>query len=221
MPRIGVGDIIEPVVEGTPVEETHILGRHPSDLSTDEELKKLSEKSTMAMFSAYPQGIHFAGQMDEEEIILLLRAHLITITPWFLWVLIGVLVPIFLIVFLNVAGILAGVSSGMVIILTLYWYVGLSIFAFLNFLFWYFNVGIITNERIMDIDWNSVTHHDVAVTQMSKVQNAKADISGVMASIFNFGSVYVETAGNTPNIEFLNVKHAQLVVRKIQELMSK
>ncbi len=220
MPRISIDDSHTNVI---PPVEPVVVGRDPAfpnELTTDEELKKKSGSAVFTAFCAYPKAIHFSGKHAGEEIILLLRAHLITNVRWILISFILVLVPTVILPFL-VASNVFPVSVGSEIVITIFWYLGVFTYVFLNTLYWYFNVGIITDERVVDVDWNSLVHHDVALSLMSQIQDVRAERIGVLTAIFDYGHVHVQTAGTEPNIEFLNVPHPQLVVRIIQELMAK
>lgn len=218
MSRIRV-DHIEPDREDKKKKER--VAEEEKELTTKQELKRKSGSAVMSAFSAYPQAIHFSGEHEEEKIILLLRAHIITNVPWILISIFLALVPMVIFPLALALGILPPVGLGMSVVLTLLWYLGIFTYAFLNALYWYFNVGIVTDERVIDIDWNSITHRDVATAQMSQVQDVREVQSGPLAGIFDFGDVMAQTAGTEPNIEFLKVPHPQLVVRTIQELMTR
>ncbi|KKU90501.1 MAG: hypothetical protein UY21_C0022G0002 [Microgenomates group bacterium GW2011_GWA1_48_10] len=208
-------------VVGSAVEKTSLRRdpRFPNEPTTDEELRRVSG-SPMAAFAAFPAQVHFSGEHKDEDIILLLRAHPVTNVPWILIVIGMGLLPLIVLPLLSAIGGLAGLSAGTIFVTTVFWYMGTFTYGLLNALYWYFNVGIVTGERIVDIDWSNVIYRDVASALMSKVQDVRADQAGVFAGVFDFGSVYVQTAGTEPNIEFLRVPHPQLVVRKIQELMA-
>lgn len=107
----------------------------------------------------------------------------------------------------------------MVVVLIVLYYLLVLTYAFLKVLFWYFNVGIVTNERVAEIDWSGITDHDTTTALIEKLQEAKAAQNGALTSFFDFGDVFIETAGEDPNIEFLKIPHPQLVVQKIQSLM--
>ncbi|MBI3558804.1 hypothetical protein HY085_00240, partial [Candidatus Gottesmanbacteria bacterium] len=162
----------------------------------DKELEEKSGSSVFAAFAAFPKGINFTGEHDGEEIILLLRAHPVTNVPWLLITFLLLLIPLVIFPFLGVLGLPIGPGAGLAFFLL--WYLGSFTYAFINFLSWYFNVGIITNERIVDIDWNSITNREVTVALISKIQDVTPKQIGVLSSIFDFGSIYVQTAGTEP-----------------------
>ena len=72
---------------------------------------------------------------------------------------------------------------------------------------------------MVDIDWYSLLHREMSLAQISKIQDVNAIQVGVLAGLFDYGLVTIQTAGEAPNFDFTNVPHPQLVVQKIQELM--
>src|SRR3989339_459212 len=88
---------------------------------------------------------HFQTQGDHEEVILVVRAHPFSQIPWLLnsiFILILLITLSFFISgFLNPIQILFAFSFSIIITIAYGW---------LNVLIWFFNVGIITNERIID-----------------------------------------------------------------------
>ncbi|OGK24484.1 hypothetical protein A2954_07625 [Candidatus Roizmanbacteria bacterium RIFCSPLOWO2_01_FULL_37_12] len=156
----------------------------------------------------------FETQHTNEQLILVLRAHPITQLPWVINSLILIVVLIFLnFLFFNF---LSGTQTlfanffGLAIIFAYIWF---------NFLSWFFNVGIITNERIIDIDFHAVIYKEVTETQLSKVEDVTAKSGGFFASVFNFGNVFVQTAGTEVNIEFVNIPKPAEVTKIINNLV--
>ncbi len=187
--------------------------------TTDQEILKASKANVLSAFFAFPQDAHFAGEQEDEEIILLMRAHIVTTFPWIIVTLLLLAAPIILLPIFGGLGTLAAIGYGMTFSLLVFWYLGTFTFAFLNFLFWYFNVYIVTNQRIVDVDWYSLVNREVNVSQISKIQDITANQIGVLSGLFDYGHVFIQTAGTEPNFEFHNVPHPQLVARKIQELL--
>lgn len=202
--------VAEPTLE-TPQAPTHV------DTQTDTDMKKVSGTSSLAAFCAYPDGITFSGEEDNEEIILLLRAHIITNVRWALTTLGLVVLPIILIPLFGSFGLPVG--SGTVFVVILAWYLGIFTYAFINFLYWYFNVYIVTDERVIDVDWYSVIYRKVSSAQISHIEDVSASQGGVFAGVFDYGNVNIQTAAEEENFEFTDVPHPQLVAKKIEELM--
>ncbi len=219
MPRIAVDnvepDISQPVnksVEETPVE-------------VKVEVKKVEpkfEKSGNPIFSAFsvmPDAIRFEGETQDEQVLLLLRAHVITNVKWILVTIGLILVPLIIFPVLASLNMLSGVGGGTGFVFTIFWLLATFTYAFVNFLYWFFNVYIVTNERVVDIDWYSIIYHQTNSTRISRIQDVSSSRIGVFASMFDFGNVHIQTAAEESNFEFMNVPHPNLVSQKIQDLM--
>lgn len=218
MPRIKVEDETEPVVE-TPTEVMKTPSKPVVLDKTNELLKEKSGNPLYSAFCAFPKAIQFEGEEQDENLVLLLRAHLITNLKWILITVGLMLVPAIIFPFLSAFNLLGGVSGGIGLVFTLLWFSGTLTYAFINFLYWYFNAYIVTNERIVDIDWYSIIYHKINSTRISKLQDTSAAHSGVFASLFDYGNVKMETAAEESIFEFENVPYPDLVSQKIQELM--
>lgn len=181
----------------------------------------VAQKSNPGIFSAFsvqPAGVAFADTEEGEEIILLLRAHIITNLPWILVTLLLLILPLIIVpLFSALGGFGLGAGAGFVFVL--FWYAVTFTYGFLNFLYWYFNVYMVTNERVIDTDWYSVVVRKVSATQIAKIQDVSSSQVGALAGLFDFGRVDIQTAGEEENFEFENVPHPQLVAKEIQELM--
>jgi len=166
-------------------------------------------KSSHSLFHSFciKPNYRFETQHANEQIILVLRAHPITQLPWIINSIVLFVVLIFLnFVFFNFllpAQTFFANFFGLAFIFAYIWF---------NFLSWFFNVGIIT-------DFHAVIYKEVTETQLSKVEDVTAKSGGFFASIFNFGNVFVQTAGTEINIEFYNIPKPAEVTKIINSLI--
>lgn len=61
----------------------------------------------------------------------------------------------------------------------------------------YLDIWIITDRRIVDIDQKSLFHREISTLRMERVQDVTFEINGIVATVFGFGDVHVQTAGET------------------------
>jgi len=131
-------------------------------------IQKVGEKTTKnnwASFIALPSKINFETQNKEEKIILILRSHWITNISWFLIALLMVFSPLML----YVVPFLSFMPSRFQLIILIMWYLFIVAFIFENFLSWFFNVYIITDERIIDVDFISLVYRRISEAQIEKI----------------------------------------------------
>ena len=68
--------------------------------------------------------------------------------------------------------------------------------AFSTFTQYYLTVWVITSLRIVDIRQKGFFSREVSSFMLTRVQDVTTDVSGVLATLFHFGRLSVETAGN-------------------------
>ena len=162
-----------------------------------------------------------AGNLEEgmsnpqERVLLILRAHPIVNLPWVLVGLILIGLPFIFSLFLSQLKL----SSNQELFLVVLWY-GFTFGYLLNkFYFWYFNLGVVTNQKIVDIDANNLLNTVTTATSIGKVEEVNKKSLGIVAGAFNYGDIFVMTAGEFPNIEFNRVPHPSEIVSIIHSNM--
>lgn len=76
------------------------------------------------------------------------------------------------------------------------------------FLIWidvYFDVWIVTDERIVNVEQKDLFTRRVSELRFSRVQDVTSEVQGVIPSILDYGDVYVQTAGEQARFIFHNV----------------
>jgi len=176
-------------------------------------------RNPLAMFAPQPVGVSFEIQEKGEKIILLLRSHLITLIPSVLLIVILVLVPVLVSPFLGLLGqdFSLDLSPLQLLLATICWYLFVFGFSVLKFLLWYFNVYILTNERIVDFDFNGVLDKATSYAFLKQIEDVDPKIRGFFPTIFHYGDIMVQTAAERPEFEFKKVARPDDVAREILE----
>lgn len=175
------------------------------------------------LFSAFmvrPEKVHFVSQESGEEILLFLRRHQVTNLGWILFSAFLIILPPFIFPLFNFSVIFPfEVPPAYSIVFGVFWYVAIFAFMFVNFLLWYFNVNIVTKDRVIDIDYHYLLVQNEASTKVSQIEDISYKRVGVMSTLFNYGDVLVQTAGTQQNIEFSRIPDPERVSRLILELI--
>jgi hypothetical protein len=178
-----------------------------------------NEKSTnnfLRTFISKPKNIHLNIQNKDEKIILVLRQHLITQFKSFLFLcVIILLIPILL----DFSGFIGTFPEKFISAFYIFWIVLTFGLFTRTFLIWFFNVYIITDERIIDVDFASMIYHDVSYAKIENIEDVTARTTGPLAAIFNYGTILIQTAGERTEFEFGNVPQPAKVTKLISELI--
>lgn len=177
--------------------------------------KLKSTGKILAAFIHRPQNLHFETQEKKEKIVLLLRRHPITNLPWILLAILIFLIPPFIVNFVS----LGFIPDNYRFVCFLVWYLLTFAFVFEKFLIWFFNVYIITDERVIDIDFPSLLYRQIAETKIDKIQNVESRTGGYLRSLFDFGDVLVQAAEAIPQIVFEAVPNPERVAIILNDLM--
>lgn len=168
-------------------------------------------------FLENPPHTAFENQEKGEKIVLLLRAHIVTLAPAVLLILVLVLTPVVaLAVAINLGvNLINFLRPQLLIVVILAWYLFAAGYTFLRFLLWFFNVYLVTNERLVDFDFHGFLLKAVSETKLNKIQDVTSRIYGAIPHLFNYGDVFVQTAGTEREFEFHQVPRPDSVARTI------
>jgi len=173
----------------------------------------------LAAFADHPEGVFFANQGENEIIHLFLRKHFITNIPWIVASILLFLLPFFLFPYLG-SLIPAVAPANLPLILGAFYYIAVfGAIVMASFINWYFNVYIVTNERVIDVDFVNILYREVSATRLNLIQDVTVRTGGVIRAIFNYGDVFIQTAGTETNFDFIATPHPQEVAREIEMLM--
>lgn len=175
-----------------------------------------SSNNPLKSYIPKPKKISFEIQDRDEKIILVLRQHPITQVKS-----IFVLVFSFLFVpwLLRVAGLMAFLPDQFKLAFYSFLVVLFIGMAFRYFLLWFFNVYIITDERIIDVDFLSMVYKNISTAKIENIEDITKQTSGIIASLFDHGTILIQTAATKNEFEFEHVPHPAKVVKLLNELV--
>jgi len=173
-------------------------------------------------FIKKPEKMYFEGEDGDEEILYVFRKALITNLGWTLLVILLIFVPT------SFNGFLASVQAKIPLVVTptfifiinALWYLFVFGYAFERFLNWFFNVHIITNKRVVDMDFDHLLHRNISEAPLRNIEDITHTIKGISQTIFNFGDVSVQTAAEKRELEFINVANPAMIQDLLSDLVS-
>lgn len=189
-------------------------------IAPDKTQQHLPLNQLFATFIDKPSGIRFKNQHVHEKILLVIRRHWISNVSWIFVSFLLFLIPFFVMYFFSISTITKiEIPTGFLFLGTIFWYLGVFGYILINFLFWFYNVGIVTNERIIDVDFPYLLYSEVTIAMLSKIEDITDKRSGFLSVFFDYGNVFVQTAGTEVNIEFMGIPKPAIVARTISELL--
>lgn len=178
---------------------------HPAAPAIESVNKLLQSKDkSMGLFAAYalhPKGITFTNQEPDEIILLFLRRHFITNVPWILALLLLLLIPPILLILLALFPSLA-IPGGLIFVLVALYYLIVISYAFGKFVSWFYNIGVVTQKRIVDLDSTNILAHNTATANFGEIVDVKFQQHGFFQSTFDYGNIHIQTEALHANFEF-------------------
>lgn len=172
-------------------------------------------------FPAPAIAYRFPGQRDNEEIKFILRRHTITLLPLLLVFFFFTFLPLAfysLFVPYDVPLLAQKPYSDIYFLMTTVYYGFLWIIAFIEWLDYYLDIWIVTDQRILDIEQNNLFHRIASEIDLKRVQDISSTVNGLLQTFFQYGDVKVQTASEENNINLKQIPHPVTVRREIMEL---
>lgn len=135
----------------------------------------------------------FIGQREGEQVELILFKH------WFflVWPILKaiLIMAVSFVIPIWLHGFTWIFSYAVTALLYYGWIAFWFLYMFYEYLNWYKDRYIITNERIVNIDQRGLFSRKVSEIELGKIQNLTHSVTGLFATMFDFGTVVVQSAG--------------------------
>ncbi len=82
---------------------------------------------------------------------------------------------------------------------------------------YYLDILILTDKRIIDINQIGLFARDISELRLEKIQDLKIEIIGFIPSLLNFGSLTIQTAGESSEFSIRNIHDPNAIKNLIAE----
>ena len=76
---------------------------------------------------------------------------------------------------------------------------------FLVWIDYYFDVWIVTNRRVINVEQKGLFSREVSELEFEKIQDVTTEVLGIIPTFLNYGNVYIQTAGEKERFTFADV----------------
>lgn len=185
--------------------------------------RKAIRHGRLSIFSSFvrdPLGVALAEQHEDEHILLFIRRAFVTNTPWLLLTTALLITPFILpsiLLPLNLP--LDFISPAALSIFVVFYYIVVLGVAFGNFLTWFYDIGIVTEKRAVDIDFYNISFVSVATARAQDLKDVRYAQKGFFESLFDFGDVTMVVEASGEVLTFENTPHPAEVVSMLSVLI--
>ncbi len=98
------------------------------------------------------------------------------------------------------------------------YYLSCWVFLFTAFLDYYLDAWIITNDRLMNIEQHGIFGRVISELDLYKIQDTTSEVKGILPSVFGYGNIHVQTAGETKRFELKQIPNPHEVRKLIMDM---
>ena len=165
-----------------------------------------------SVFMPFPRNTSFLGKEDDESVVLILRKHWQFLLPTILECIFLLLLPFILSVIIpNLPN--RGLFVFSLFLISLLISSSLLIYRYVR---WFYNVNIITDQRVIDMDFETLFSHKTTEARLEKIEDITFKQIGILSNLFDIGSIYIQTAGAKSEIEFKGIHNP----KQVQDILS-
>ncbi len=189
----------------------------------DEELERVVPEKVSKWFGSLsyrPKATFFSNQNPEEKVYLLLRRHWIKNLGWIISNTFYAFVPIIILVISDALRIsLDFISFKVYFIIILAYYSVILTNVLRNFYDWYFDIYIVTNERVLEYSFSPFVSYSILEAELESIQDVKESANGVVADIFSYGDLRITTASRLGELFFDSIPSSTEVRNILMDLV--
>lgn len=165
--------------------------------------------------------LSFEGEEAGEKVLFMVRPHVITNLGWVLVTIFLLVVPWIVLIILAMFSIdmLVPINTFLLIVAT--WSLVVLGGAFLWLLHWFFNIYILTNRRVVDIDFAGLFRRTMSQAPLRNIEDVTFTKNGLFPNFFDYGDLHIQTAGALPNFEFYAIPDPEGSLKEILDLVAK
>lgn len=165
---------------------------------------------------------HLINRKPEEKVVFYTRRHFIVFIGELLLIAVLGLVPVIGFFLIRAAwlGLLSGpVSRPILVLVASAYYLNLWLFFLSNFVDYYLDAWIVTDDRILNVEQHGLFSRTISELDLVKIQDVTSEVRGFFPYLFNYGSVYIQTAGETRRFQFEQVPQPHEIRKHILGLV--
>lgn len=98
------------------------------------------------------------------------------------------------------------------------YFLGIWVFFFAQFIEYYLDNWVITNDRMISIDQQGLFARTISELDLYRIQDVRSEVNGLFATMFNYGNLYVQTAGEQDFFILKGIPNPHEIRKKLLDL---
>ena len=163
-------------------------------------------------------------QQPDEKVILFLRRHWTVVFQIIIAIGILYFIPAFLVglFWQRILPFFEHELYGPILTLIISLYTAsIWLLAFVEFVDYYLDVWIVTNKRILNIEQKGLFRRTASELHIGAIQDVTSEVNGILRTVFDFGNVYIQTAGKDKRFIFKDIPEPEKIKEEITGIVQK
>lgn len=183
------------------------------------EIEKIIPSRRSSIFGTIvirPAHATFGTQNPGEKVYVLVRRHWIANVGWVFRSALYIFIPFIVAWLLPIVSKFLNITNNPIpdktwLILAFAFYSVLLTNIIRNFVEWYYDILIVTNERILDYEFSPFSGYSIKEAALENIQDIKEILKDFWGGIFRYGDIEAKTASDRGKLNFEQVPHVTLV----------
>jgi len=160
---------------------------------------------------------------SDEKIILKVRKHWWRLFTWGFRLAVLAVIPLIVlgVIFALKGNILDNRAINIFGFFFSMWIAVLWILFFIEWTDYRFDMWVVTNQRIVDIDQAGLFARDIATVRLEDIEDITVEMYGVFSTMLKFGTLMVQTAGSKNEFYIKNAQNPEEAKKEIYSLIHK
>lgn len=167
---------------------------------------------------------HLPGGAAGERTLLVLRRHWITLLSLIVALVFVILLPMGAYLGSRIASpafFEDPVRAALFVLGASIFFLFTWLFLYQHFIDYYLDTWIVTDDRILNIEQHGLFSRTVSELRLHRVQDVTAEVKGFIRTMFDYGDVFIQTAGETQRFQFEDIPHPNAVAKMVMDLAEK
>jgi len=156
-----------------------------------------------------------------EKEIFRLRRHLITFLPAFLLYVLALILPVlggYYFYFTVGENFIGSVYTPILVLIAGIYLLSVTLFFFSYFIDFYLDILFVTSDRMVDMHQSNLFARTVSEVDLYRIQDITSEVKGIIQQLFNYGTIFIQTAGTESNFVATNISDPHGLRQKLLTL---
>lgn len=159
------------------------------------------------------------NEHSDEPVLIFTHRHWASFLSQIVTAVVLTMLPLlFLVIYYN-SETLTTLSNQMIVIIGMSaYFLIITMYIFVEWITYYSNILIVTERTLIDVNQKTLFIRQISHLHLRQIEDISSEIKGFLPTIFNYGSVIIQTAGAQEYNMIVDIPNPQEIASQILEL---